>query len=357
MNEAVRSFLQATGPVLCLDIGEATIKAMLARPGHDCDNWPHIVLPSPACMIAQRIREMTLLKCGIWLYGTNMGGGFISALREHLACGLSVCSTACAATAIHDNRETVEAMGIKITETCPAGCVPIYLEDYSAPVWDCHLRMLGLPQPHMVLASAMDHGIDKTGSHHGRMELWQKLLAGSQNPCNWIYFSPPEELARLKALQSSTGAPVADTATCAILGALADDEIYERSFREGVTVVNIGSSHILCALIHKGMVCGIHEQHANAAGIAMLKENIVQFRLGKLSGESHPAGAGHGTVYADNRDPAATYEPTYILGSKYRLLKDCGQHVYPYGEMRLSGCFGILYGWACALAGRQKQYL
>ena len=41
MDDAVRSFLQKTGPVLCVDIGSGTQDVLLARPGLEVHNWPH----------------------------------------------------------------------------------------------------------------------------------------------------------------------------------------------------------------------------------------------------------------------------------------------------------------------------
>ena len=75
MDETIHHFLRETGPVLCLDIGSGTQDALLARPGLEYENWPRFVLPSPARLVAQRIRELTLLRRGLWLHGGNMGGG------------------------------------------------------------------------------------------------------------------------------------------------------------------------------------------------------------------------------------------------------------------------------------------
>ena len=72
MDEIVQKFLRGAGPVLCVDIGSGTQDALLARPGLECENWPRFVLPAPARLVAQRIRELTLLKRSIWLYGGNM---------------------------------------------------------------------------------------------------------------------------------------------------------------------------------------------------------------------------------------------------------------------------------------------
>ena len=115
MDERTHIFLSETGPVLCVDIGSHTQAALLAKPGIDPENWPTFTLPSPAQSIAQRIRELTILKKGIWLYGDEMGGGFTYALREHLSSELPTASTSGAALSIHDDIAYVaKGLGIQL---------------------------------------------------------------------------------------------------------------------------------------------------------------------------------------------------------------------------------------------------
>ena len=142
MDDGVRTFLQKTGPVLCVDIGSGTQDVLLARPGLEVHNWPRFVLPSPARLAAQRIRELTLLKQPVWLYGENIGGGFGLAVRDHIKAGFAVHSTASAASALHDNPEVVRSMGVQIAEQCPAGAVPVPLSDYS-PEFFAGLLLVG----------------------------------------------------------------------------------------------------------------------------------------------------------------------------------------------------------------------
>ena len=169
MDDAVRSFLQKTGPVLCVDIGSGTQDVLLARPGLEVHNWPRFVLPSPARMAAQRIRELTLLKQAVWLYGENIGGGFGLAVRDHIKAGFTVCSTASAASALHDNPAVVQSMGVQIAEQCPPGAVPVPLSDYSPEFFAGLLRQAGLPLPHLVLAGCQDHGFHPNGNRMGQI--------------------------------------------------------------------------------------------------------------------------------------------------------------------------------------------
>ena len=346
MDERVRHFLRECGPVLCLDIGCGTQKALLARSGQETANWPRWVLPSPARLVAQRIRELTLLKCGLWLYGGIMGDGFREALRGHLAAGLPTCATQAAARALDEDPEAVQAMGVTLAESCPAGCVPVHLEDFSPEVWESMLRLSGLPQPHMVLAAAQDHGSRPDAHGPPRMEEWHALLAATPDPARWIYPQAPASLPRLCALQEKTGGPVADTTTSALLGALCDAAVLERSFREGITIVNAGNEHTLAALVYRGQVCALYEHHTDRRELPHLLEDLRQLRLRWLPSEQVHASGGHGTAFGEHCEAAGSFAPTFLLGARRSVLSGHGRDIAPYGDMPHAGCFGILHGWA-----------
>lgn len=350
MYDTVQKFLHETGPVLCLDIGSGTQDALLARPGFECENWPRFVLPSPARLVAQRIRELTLLRKDLWLYGSNMGGGFSQALKEHLAAGLAVWTTEEAAYAIHDNKTVVQNMGIGFTRQCPAGCIPVVLADYAPEFWAGILRQTGLPLPHLVIAGAQDHGLHPDGNRQGRMLFWRELLTASASPTHWIYADPPAQLTRLVALQQKTGGPVADTGTCALLAALCEPDVLARSFHEGITVINAGNSHTVAALVYQGKVRGLYEHHTGMREVSDLLRDLEQFRLSWLPSEEVQASGGHGTAFGPCCEEAGSYAPTYILGPRRALLRGHGVMLAPHGDMMLAGCFGLLWGWAHAQA-------
>jgi len=346
MLDTVQQFLRQTGPVLCLDIGSGTQDALLARPGLECENWPRFVLPSPARLVAKRIRELTQLRRSLWLYGDNMGGGFGRALQEHLAAGLAVWATPAAAAAIHDNMDVVLHMGVQLAECCPADCAPVHLSDYSPDFWAALLRQAGLPLPHLVLAGAQDHGLHPEGNRLGRMRTWTDLLADSAEPARWIYATPPAQLTRLVALHHKTGGPVADTGTCALLGALCDPDVLARSCREGITVINAGNGHTVAALVYQGRVRGIYEHHTGMRSPDDFLKDMEQFRLSWLPAEEVQASGGHGTAFGPYCEDAGGYTPTYILGPRRSFLQGHGVFLAPFGDMMLAGCFGLLWGWA-----------
>lgn len=238
-GDAVARLLAAAGPILSLDIGSGTQDVLLALPGERAENWPRFVLPSPALGIADRIRRHTAAGRPVWLYGHNMGGGFAVAVQEQVAAGLAPAASPDAALALHDNPERVKAQGVSITPSCPKGYAAVPLADYEPGFWDGLLSAAGLPKPSLVVAAAQDHGHHPEGNRVGRFNLWRALLTETQgDPARWLYDTSPAPCTRLNALQRCTGGPVADTATAAVLGALAAPEVAKRSQRQGVTVVN-----------------------------------------------------------------------------------------------------------------------
>lgn len=347
MDEQTQFMLREKGPILCLDIGAFTQNAVLARPGYNCENWPRWTLPSMSVLIAQRIRELTLLKCDVWLYGKETGGGFSGALRDLLAAGLKAFATAEAVKSIHDDPGIARKMGVEIRETCPHQAVPVRLSDFNMEVWTFICRNSCLPQPHMIIASARDHG---KGNRKGRNEWWHEMLAKSRDPVDMIYETAPQNFSRLRAIQEQTGGPVADSGISAILGALSDPGIFERSCREGITFIHVGNTHIVAALLYKAKIHGIYEHHTNKVDLNMLMEDLRQFRLRWLPTEAVQNNGGIGTAYRDGVEDAGGFEPTYISGPGRMFLKNYGTFIAPGGDMLHGGCFGLLFGWSGKIA-------
>ncbi len=339
-------FLEETGPVLLLDIGSGTQDVLLARPQMTPENWPQFVLPAPACLIAQKIRELTQSKKDIWLYGHNMGGGFVKALRAHKEAGLSVYCTQSAAAAIHDNLERVQALGFEICETAPRSAVPVYLADYQNAMWENLLTQWGLPLPNMVVAAVQDHGVFPQGNRLGRMQSWTALLQKNPFPQSWLYTNVNAQCpqnTRLASLQSLTGGPVADTGTAAILGMLSVPEVSARSMREGITIINVGNSHTLAMLIYANQVLGIFEHHTGQQSLEEYLQDLQDFRLGWLPDEKVRASGGHGVAFAPRVEEAGSFAPTFIIGPQRERLRGQGQFLAPHGQMMLAGCYGLLH--------------
>ena len=305
-DEGIDQLLEKTGPILSLDIGSGTQDAILALPGQHPENWPKFVLPSPALVVADRIRKHTREQRSVWLYGQNMGGGFLEALKEQIAEGLFPKASPEAAAAIHDDPEHVHALGIEIVSEQPSGYASLYLTDYDPAFWESLLASTGLPSPTLVVAAVQDHGVHPEGNRIGRFLLWKHLLEKTGGaPAQWIYDVPPAACTRLKALQQETGGPVADTGTAAVLGGLATPEVISRSRRQGVTIVNVGNSHVTAFLVYRGNILGIYEHHTGLLDTDSLCFDLREFRFGWLPDEQVRAKGGHGCAFLAPLPPEA----------------------------------------------------
>ncbi|NHZ46833.1 DUF1786 domain-containing protein [Nitratidesulfovibrio liaohensis] len=348
----------APGSILCLDIGSGTQDVLLTMPGLNPENWPRFVLPTPARRVAKRIAELTAEGRHIWLHGENMGGGFFGAVKAHVAAGLRMAAHPDAALALHDNPERVRALGVDIAESCPAGFAPVRLADYEPGFWRALLDTCGLPQPHLVVAAAQDHGHHPQGSNTvGRFELWRDFLNNSSdgqpgdgqagaNPASLIYDVPPAQFTRLSTLQRAIGGgPVADTGAAAVLGALALPEVQARSAREGVLVVNAGNSHTIAFLVFRQRVWGVYEHHTGMLTTESLLHDLNEFRLCWLPDEQVRAAGGHGSAFAPDIPPETEgFRPAFVLGPRREMLRGHGQFIAPHGDMMLAGCHGLLHG-------------
>lgn len=324
MSDVIHSLLKETGPLLCLDIGACMQNAILARPGYDFEYWPRFTLPSPAQLIAQRIRMLAILKRDVWLYGNHMGGSFKSAVKEHLQAGLRVFATLEAACSLHDNPDFVSRSGVEITASCPDSAVAVYLADFDNEFWMASLSHAGLPQFHMVLACARDtsHG-DNSGK--GR---FQKQLEKDARPESWIYRECPGNLRRLATLQRLTGGPVADSATAAILGAFCDSAVLDEASRQPVAILVAGSTHTILARVFGGMVLDIHEEHSEKP--EQMRRILSQFQmLDAVKGANPPK-----------------IPPVFVFGPRQMKFQELGTLLAPCGDMPHAGCFGLLYGWS-----------
>lgn len=341
---------------LCLDIGSGTQDVLLYSPDVEVENCPKFVLPSPALQIGKRIEGFRLQGKNIWLHDRNMGGGVTRFIRAHLKAGLSVAASKSAAYTMADDLTRVSDMGIELTETCPDGFEPVRLTDFDEAWWRNFLGAAELPWPDEIAACAQDHGFHPGESNRkGRFKLWQSFLdEGQGRPEALVYDTPPTMLTRLADLQDDiAGGPVADTGAAAVLGALFVDEIERQSHETGITLVNIGNSHLIAFLLYGGHIHGVYEQHTGCVDGKKLWADLEQFRCGCLSFDQVFEERGHGCLTMDLPAGANGFKPTYVLGPRRCMLDGYDvQYPAPGGDMMLAGCFGLIKGLAM-----QKQPL
>lgn len=342
--------------VLCLDIGSRTQDALFFTRGESPANAVRFVLPSPALMLARRIAAHTETRRDIYLHGVVMGGGFIQALTRHLDTGCRV--------AIHPETLRSFAKGavelpeerLFLRETCPEGYSPLETGDVNLVYWKTLCLAAGLEFPPLLAVAAQDHG----GGHGGAifscenpgygMPLWRDTLHRFAQegvpPEELVYTVAPPSLARLTAIQSITGGPVADSASAALLGLLCVPTIAERSHREGVLLVNAGNSRTTAFLVYRERVFGIYEQQTFGIPPAAIAKNFIDFRLGWLPNETVLAAGGRGSLFIDLPPEAEGFKAAYITGPQRNLLQNMGQMAAAFDDVTQTGCFGLLRGMA-----------
>lgn len=138
---------------------------------------------------------------------------------------------------------------------------------------------------------------------------------------------------------------MADTGAAAVLGALFVDEIMQQSHETGITLVNIGNSHLIAFLVYKGQIHGVYEQHTGCVDGKKLWADLGQFRCGCLSFEQVFDEKGHGCLTLDLPEGSDGFKPTHVIGPRRGMLDGFDvTFPAPGGDMMLAGCFGLIKG-------------
>ncbi len=333
---------------LCLDIGSGTQDVYYYQPGLEPENCPKFVLPAPARQVAARLAALTAAAKPVYLCGRNMGGGFFKTFRAHLKAGLPLAAHPDAVWALTDDPNRLrDTMGVVVTEHRPAGYIPLHLADYDPGFWNAFLAAAGLPEPELVMACAQDHGLHPgKSSREGRFKLWERFLREADGrPDALVYETPPAELTRLATLQQSMGGgPVADSAAAAILGLLTDPDVKTKSNETGLMLVNVGNSHTVAALVHKGRIHGIYEHHTGMLPAEDVWNDLERFRRGDLANAEVFDKGGHGCLTLQLPEQAGIFPYTSVIGPKRAMLAGFDvEFPSPGGDMMLTACFGLVH--------------
>lgn len=331
--------------ILAVDIGSGTQDILLYEEGVPVENCVKLVLPSQTRILAERVAKATERKQDVYLCGSLMGGGpIVRALRRHLEAGLNVYATPYAAKTIRDDIREVEALGVRIVERKPdKDCIGIYLQDLDLDSLGQALSLFDVELPETVAVAVQDHGeaIGKSNRRF-RFEQWEAFLEGGGLLSELIYREAPAHLTRMRAVQNAVpGAFVMDTGAAAIRGALLDPVVGSRQ-DEGVMVVNIGNQHVLAALVKGSRVWGIFEHHTGLMTPEKLKDYLCRFARGEVSNDEVYEDGGHGCARLPDAPDAESFGFIAITGPQRRMAEGLGYFAVPFGDMMLSGCFGLV---------------
>jgi uncharacterized protein (DUF1786 family) len=330
--------------LLAVDIGRGTQDVLVYDPGRPVENCVKMVLPSPTVVVAQRIRQATGKGEDIFLDGFTMGGGdSVRAVAGHIRRGLSVFATEAAALTVHDSLEKVRSLGIQVVSRQPPATTLIRTTDYMEAELRGALSAFGIPYPENYAFAVQDHGFSPTESNrlHRFRVMGEILDEGGWKVWALARDPPLPTMTRMGALHVQVpGALVIDTGSAAILGALCDPWVKER-VEEGLTLVNAGNAHTFCVNLNGEEVCGIFEHHTHSLDRDHLLSLIGKLREGTLTNEEVFGEGGHG---ARVHRPHPSKHLAVTGPNRKWILPDAYQAA-PYGDMMLTGCFGLVRAW------------
>jgi uncharacterized protein (DUF1786 family) len=330
--------------LLAVDVGRGTQDVLVYDPGRPVEYCTKLVIPSPTVVVGQRIREAADRGEGVFLEGFTMGGGgVVQAVSEHLRRGLPVFATEAAALTVHDNLEKVRALGIQIVPRRPMGTTIVRTTDYLEAELRTALGAFGVVYPGNFAFAVQDHGFSPAESNRiHRFRVLEQVLEEGGWQVRALAKDPPlPTMTRMAALrEQAPGALVIDTGVAAVLGVLCDPWVKERA-TEGITLVNAGNAHTLCVNLRGEEVCGILEHHTASLDRDRLIALIGKLRDGTLRNEEVFGEGGHG---ARVHRPLPARHIAVTGPNRKGLLPDAYQAA-PFGDMMLTGCFGLLRVW------------
>lgn len=365
--------------LLAVDVGTGTQDILLFDSDLEVENCFKLVMPSPTMMVARTVKAATQRGETLLLTGVTMGGGPSAwATRDHVQAGYAVYATPDAARSFNDDLDAVVAeMGIHVVSEDEAhalgqrdGIRQVEFKDFDYPVIARTFELFGLDltrqHPIDVVAVAVfDHGNAPPGysDRQFRFDYLAERLGEINDPDQTAqrpsWFSPfayhatliPPIMTRMQAVADAyaadgVGTPliVMDTAPAAVLGALLDPRV---SQHRHMVIANVGNFHTLAFRLGPQRIEGIFEHHTGLIDQQRLDSLITALADGTLTHEEVFEGHGHGALlYTPEPMPL---DCLAITGPRRNLIRNSRHLPYfavPYGDMMISGCFGLAR--ACA---------
>ena len=247
---------------------------------------------------------------------------------------------------LKDDLEQVQTMGVKLCSEAPsASLASIRMGDIDTDALKQALQAFGLEYPKSWAVAVQDHGYSKTESNRTlRFKLWSEFVLRGGDLRSLIFQGEiPEVYTRMQAVREIVPeAIVADTGTAALLGIMADP-VVKPHLERGILAVNVGNSHTLAAAIRGQRVYGIFEHHTGMLTLEALSTIVQRLQAAELTNGEVFENGGHGAVC--HPDMRAGWDFVTVTGPRRNLAKPLGWYeASPYGDMMLSGCFGLLSG-------------
>jgi uncharacterized protein (DUF1786 family) len=346
--------------ILTVDIGTGTQDLYLFQSGIAVENGFKMVVPSPTMAMRHRIQAATSRGEDLLLTGFTMGGGPVTwAVDAHLQSGHKVYATPEAARTFNDDLEWVHRqMGVEIISSDEAKKLHVHhleLRDFDFPLILNAFAALGVDlQPQVVAVAVFDHGAapPKISDRQFRFDYLKTRIQEQNRLSAFAYLAHdiPPFLTRMHAVvQSATNLDcpliLMDTAPAAVLGATLDPHL---ASRDRFLIANIGNLHTLAFRMASVSIEGVFEHHTGLIDRMRLETLLIALGEGTIQHEEIFAEHGHGALILQP-EPLPLQEGVAVTGPRRNLLRGSKLNPYfatPFGDMMLTGCFGLLS--ACA---------
>ena len=346
--------------ILAIDMGTGTQDILLFDSAKPVENNVKMILPSATEIAARRIRRATATGRAVVMTGVNQGGGPCAwALEAHLLAGGKAFTTPAAALTFDDDLDRVAAMGVTLISDDEAAGIEgehVVLRDLDLDAIRTALVAFEEPSTFDGLAlGCLDHG-DAPAGLSDRIFRFDHLRRSVERRNDLLAFAStgddlPAYLTRARAMVASAGqdAPVAfmDTGPAAALGALHDPRVAAAGEQ---VVLNLGNMHLLGFHLRGRKVASLFEHHTGELQTGQIEAFTRELAAGTLTNEAVFHSKGHGAFHAD-RSLAGAARPAMVAvtGPQRHRLRESSLRPYeaaPFGDMMISGCFGLLRAYA-----------
>ncbi len=330
--------------LLAIDVGMGTQDIFLYDSKRSLENCFKMVLPSQTQIVAQRISRETRLKHNILLVGETMGGGPCSiAVQKHIESKLAVFATEKAALTLNDDLDKVREMGVVIVSEDEADELKasrMEMLDVDKPALGKVFGLFGISLPTNFAVAVQDHGYSPHLSNRiYRFKYFMDIIKNGGALDSFVYKGNiPERFSRMKAVERTLpGALLMDTGMAALRGALLDENA-----KQPCLAVNIGNGHTLAGVIGGGRLLSLFEHHTHQMTANKLNDYLKRLCSGRLDFQEVFDDGGHGCYIGESVDKPGSMLVTGPRREIMRHSKLDFRFAAPFGDMMLTGCFGLM---------------
>lgn len=347
--------------LLSVDIGTGTQDVFLLDTELSMENGYKLILPSPTLMIRKKLHQAAQERRDVLLTGKLMGGGPSGwGALDHIRAGLKVYASAEAAQTLDDDLDAVREQGVVVVSADEADALPrnvqrVEMRDFDFASLRQAFALFDVPLDDLaaVCVAVFDHGAAPAGvsDRKFRFDYLDRCIRANNRLSTFAYRSEniPAIITRLQAVaDSASDLPcplvVMDTAPAAVLGATLDP--LTQNHARGL-FVNVGNMHTLAFRLGAGGIEGVFEHHTGFLDQAHLEELLLDFAAGTLTNESVFNSHGHGALIYSKEPLPMDHEDfnLVVTGPRRGMLQNSPLKPYYavlYGDMMVSGCFGLL---------------